>query len=137
MPVMPPKMALKVFVKTLGCKVNSFDSHAIENQFKALGWQLADSPVGAAVSVVNTCSVTQNADKEARYLARRFRKENPDGLVVMMGCYAQTDSARLDTMSEIDVIVPNEAKEQTVEFVLRQLELRKRCQINSPATVFA
>ncbi|MCX6124636.1 MAG: tRNA (N(6)-L-threonylcarbamoyladenosine(37)-C(2))-methylthiotransferase MtaB [Proteobacteria bacterium] len=107
------------------CKVNSFDSHAIENQFKALGWQLADSPVGAAVSVVNTCSVTQNADKEARYLARRFRKENPDGLVVMMGCYAQTDSARLDSMSEIDVIVPNEAKEQTVEFVLQQLETKR------------
>lgn len=116
----------RIFVKTLGCKVNTFDSHALENQFKALGWELADSAEGADVAVVNTCSVTANADKEARYLARRFRRENPDALVVMTGCYAQTDSARLQEMHEVDVIVPNEVKEQTVSFVVEQLDARRR-----------
>lgn len=115
----------RIYVKTLGCKVNTFDSHALENQFKALGWQLAESARLAEVAVVNTCSVTANADKEARYLARRFRRENPDALVVMTGCYAQTDSTRLSSMDEIDVVIPNEVKEQTVPFVLEQLEARR------------
>ncbi|MCX6128697.1 MAG: hypothetical protein NTX25_06480 [Proteobacteria bacterium] len=57
-----------VYVKTLGCKVNTYDTHAIENQFKALGYDLVDSPDAATVSVLNTCSVTETADKEARYL---------------------------------------------------------------------
>jgi threonylcarbamoyladenosine tRNA methylthiotransferase MtaB len=114
-----------IYVKTLGCKVNTFDSHAIENQFKAIGYQLVDDPALASISVVNTCSVTENADKEARYLARRFRRSNADSLIVMTGCYAQTDSSRLMTMNEIDVIVPNEAKEHLVPFVQEQLRARR------------
>lgn len=115
----------KIYVKTLGCKVNTFDSHAIENQFKAVGYQLVDDPSEATISVVNTCSVTQNADKEARYLARRFRRENAESFVVMTGCYAQTDSNRLLGMDEINVVVPNEAKEQLVPFVQEQLRAHR------------
>ncbi len=114
-----------IYVKTLGCKVNTFDSHAIENQFKAVGYQLVDDPALATINVVNTCSVTNNADKEARYLARRFRRENADSLVVMTGCYAQTDSSRLMSMDEIDVVVPNEVKDQIVPFVQEQLRARR------------
>ena len=114
-----------IYVKTLGCKVNTFDGHAIENQFKAIGYELVDDPSKATINVVNTCSVTQNADKEARYLARRFRRESGDGLIVMTGCYAQTDSQRLMSMDEIDVVVPNEAKDQLVPFVQEQLRARR------------
>jgi threonylcarbamoyladenosine tRNA methylthiotransferase MtaB len=114
-----------IYVKTLGCKVNTFDGHAIENQFKAIGYELVDDPAKASISVVNTCSVTQNADKEARYLARRYRRESSDGLIVMTGCYAQTDSQRLVAMDEIDVVVPNEVKDQLVPFVQEQLRARR------------
>lgn len=106
-----------VYVKTLGCKVNAFDGHAIENQFRARGYELLSSPDGADVTVVNTCSVTANAGREARYLARRLRKSNPKSVVVFTGCYAQTDSARLVAMDEIDLVVPNESKERLVEIV--------------------
>jgi threonylcarbamoyladenosine tRNA methylthiotransferase MtaB len=115
----------KIFVKTLGCKVNTFDSHAIENQFKSVGYELVSDPSEATINIVNTCSVTQNADKEARYLARRFRRDNADSFVVMTGCYAQTDSSRLLGMNEIDVVVPNEAKESLVPFVQEQLRARR------------
>ncbi len=115
----------KIYVKTLGCKVNTFDSHAIENQFKAIGYELVDDPALATINIVNTCSVTNNADKEARYLARRFRRDSAESLVVMTGCYAQTDSARLADMDEVDVIVPNEAKDQLVAFVQRQLRAKR------------
>ena len=115
----------KVFVKTLGCKVNTFDSHALENQFKGAGYELVTNPCEATIKVVNTCSVTQNADKEARYLARRFRRDNSESFVVFTGCYAQTDSERLLKMNEIDVVVPNEAKENLVPFVKEQLRARR------------
>jgi threonylcarbamoyladenosine tRNA methylthiotransferase MtaB len=116
----------RVYIKTLGCKVNSFDSHALENQFKASKCLLVDTPELADIAVVNTCSVTANADKEARYLARRFRREAPSSLVVMTGCYAQTDSQRLSEMPDIDVVVPNDAKTDLVPFVLAQLDAKRR-----------
>lgn len=106
-----------VYVKTLGCKVNAFDSHALENQFRARGFELIHDPLGADVTVVNTCSVTANADREARYLARRFRRDNPATMIVFTGCYAQTDSARLVAMDEIDFVVPNEAKDRLAGLV--------------------
>ena len=115
----------KIFVKTLGCKVNTFDTHALENQFKDAGYEIVNDPAQATINVVNTCSVTQNADKEARYLARRFRRYNTDSFVVMTGCYAQTDSNRLVQMDEVDVVVPNEAKEDLVIFVQEQLRARR------------
>lgn len=116
-----------VYVKTLGCKVNTYDTHALENQFKELGYQLVDSPEAASVSVLNTCSVTENADKEARYLLRKFRRENPDAVVVATGCYAQTDSQRLVEMDEVDLVFPNQAKDQLATathsfFARRQLD---------------
>ncbi|RZA19967.1 MAG: tRNA (N(6)-L-threonylcarbamoyladenosine(37)-C(2))-methylthiotransferase MtaB [Proteobacteria bacterium] len=114
----------KLYIKTLGCKVNTYDTHALENQFKALGYDTVETPDLADVSVLNTCSVTENADKEARYLLRRFRRENPGAIVVATGCYAQTDSQRLVEMDEVDLVFPNETKdivaEATHAFVQRQ-----------------
>lgn len=103
-----------VYVKTLGCKVNTYDSHALETQFKALGYDLVDDPAAADISILNTCSVTNNADREARYLLRRFRRENPEALVAATGCYAQTDSARLVAMDEVDLVFPNQVKDEVV-----------------------
>jgi threonylcarbamoyladenosine tRNA methylthiotransferase MtaB len=101
----------------MGCKVNTFDSHALENQFKSNGYELVGPAQMADITVVNTCSVTQNADREARYFARRLRRENPTGKIIFTGCYAQTDSALLAEMDEIDFVVPNEAKERLVQLV--------------------
>jgi threonylcarbamoyladenosine tRNA methylthiotransferase MtaB len=113
-----------LYIKTLGCKVNTYDTHALENQFKALGYDIVESPDLATVSVLNTCSVTENADKEARYLLRRFRRENPKTIVVATGCYAQTDSQRLVDMDEVDLVFPNQTKDivavATHDFVKRQ-----------------
>ncbi len=114
-----------VYVKTLGCKVNTFDGHAIENQFKAKGYELTSNPDHADVTVVNTCSVTANADKEARYLARRLRRDSPETVLIFTGCYAQTDSARLAAMDEVDFVIPNEVKDKLVEIVDQGISLKK------------
>lgn len=113
----PSGAAPRVFIKSMGCKVNTFDGNAIGNQFRAQGYTLVDSPGDANITVLNTCSVTSAADREARYLIRRYRRENPDTKLVVTGCYAQTDSARLTGMGEVDFVVPNQAKEQLVQLV--------------------
>lgn len=115
-----------VFIKTLGCKVNTYDTQALEQQFLKLGYQIVDNPEGAAVTVINTCSVTENADKEARYLARRFRRDNPETLLVATGCYAQTDSARLVEMSEIDLVFPNQWKDTVASASAHALSLKQQ-----------
>ncbi|MFK7872606.1 MAG: tRNA (N(6)-L-threonylcarbamoyladenosine(37)-C(2))-methylthiotransferase MtaB [Oligoflexales bacterium] len=109
-----------VYVKTLGCKVNSFDSHAIENQFQALGWELRDSAEAADVFIVNSCSVTENAEKEARYWIRRNQREHPDSLKVITGCYAQIDSKTIADLEYVDVVIPNEIKASAAELISKR-----------------
>lgn len=121
-----------VYVKTLGCKVNTFDSHALENQFKALGYHLADSAADADITILNTCSVTANADREARSQLRRMRRENADALVIATGCYAQTDSAKLAAMPEVDLVIPNESKELLTDLVARH-QTRKEMHTSVPS----
>lgn len=114
----------QIFIKTLGCKVNSYDSHALENQFRAQGFAISEAQTDADITVINTCSVTANAEKEARYLARRFKRENPETFVVLTGCYAQVDSANLAELADVDFVVPNEVKEQAAAFIKQSFAKR-------------
>ncbi len=105
------------FIKTLGCKVNTFDTDAIHQKMLKAGHTNTAQVENADVVIVNTCSVTHNADKEARYLARSIRKQNPNTCLVFTGCYAQTDSAKLVSMPEINLVIPNEVKDKLPEQV--------------------
>ena len=118
-----------VYVKTLGCKVNTFDGNVLENQFLDQGYARSTEGQAADVTVINTCSVTANADKEARYLARRIRRDNPKTLIVFTGCYAQTDSAALAAMEEIDLVIPNEVKDQLYNIVTRGIDARSKGEV--------
>lgn len=100
----------KVFIKTLGCKSNSFDSSAMAAQLVAKGFEIVTDAKIADVTLVNTCSVTSRAEKEARHLLRRYQNDNPKSLRIVTGCYAQTDSAGLSSMAEVDWVVPNSVK---------------------------
>ena len=115
-----------VYFKTLGCKVNSFDSDALSHGFHEAGYDGKPTVGDADVVVVNTCSVTAKADREARYLARRIKRENPAAFVVFTGCYAQTDAAALLALDDIDLVIPNESKEELVSLVGDALSSRNR-----------
>lgn len=110
-----------IFVKTLGCKVNAFDSHVLAYQFQQRGFVVGDQVEQARVIVINSCSVTANADKEALYYARKFRRQNQRALLVITGCYAQTNSSYLSRYPEIDFVVPNDHKPQLVTLVCQRL----------------
>ena len=92
------------------------DSNALANQFKDRGYEITESQENSDISVINSCSVTQNAEKDARYLLRRFKRENPNSKRIITGCYAQIDSANLAELDEVDFVVPN-AKESLVDII--------------------
>ncbi len=124
---------MRVFIKTLGCKVNAFDAQVLHKQFSDQGFEVLDSPLHADVTVINTCSVTQQAEKEALYLLRRYQRENPTALRVVTGCYAQIASDALAQRSEIDCVIPNEQKNLVVPTVVEHLAARQRGDSLMPA----
>jgi threonylcarbamoyladenosine tRNA methylthiotransferase MtaB len=98
------KTALKVAFATLGCKVNQYDTATMETALRG-GGEIVPFAPGADVYVVNTCTVTDRAAAESRQLARRARRFNPAGRVVVTGCHAQTSGAALAALSEVDHVI--------------------------------
>ena len=121
----------KVAFLTLGCKVNSYETEAMQTLFVGAGAVLVDFQETADIYVVNTCSVTNMADRKSRQMLHRAKKKNPDAIVVAAGCYAQT--ADEETMKEtgIDVVIGNNQKKQIVEILARYIqgEENKRLEI--------
>ncbi len=104
----------KVFIKTLGCKVNTYDGDSLITELKKRGYVIVDDAGQADIAILNSCSVTTEADKESRYILRRYRRDNPKGTIVATGCYAQTDSHALAAMDEVDLVIPNTEKQDFV-----------------------
>ena len=111
-----------VFIKTLGCKVNAFDSHALNFQLRKGGFELSEDATRAEVTIINSCSVTARAEQEALYYARRLRRLNPQSFLVITGCYAQTNSGPLSEHPDIDFVVPNTHKPELVALLNARLQ---------------
>lgn len=95
---------------TLGCKLNQFDTAAIEGELVRRGFQAEDDVSRAAVVVINTCTVTGKADSEARKRIRRVRRENPDCRLLVTGCYAELDPEAIRAIEGVDRVFGNRDK---------------------------
>lgn len=108
-------------IVTLGCKLNQADSSALEMRLRGLGLQRAGtaalSEPPADIVVLNTCTVTGGADREARQLSRRLRRENPRAALILTGCYAERDRAALLALPGIDHVVGMEGQALAVEAI--------------------
>ncbi len=91
---------------TLGCKLNQADSAGIESRLRALGMARAGEDAAADLVVLNTCTVTHLADREARQIARRLRRANPVATIIATGCYATRDPEALRSVPGLDHLVP-------------------------------
>ena len=102
---------------TLGCKLNTYDTQWYSEQFVAQGYR--EVPFGelADVTVVNTCTVTGQGDAQSRQALRKANRISPDGLVVAVGCYAQTDPEGLSEMPEVDLVVGTTERTQLIDLV--------------------
>ena len=107
----------KVAFYTLGCKVNQYETESIKNQLIKKGYEEVSFEDKADIYIVNSCTVTSVADRKTRNMLRRAKKINPDGAVIVTGCYAQTNSKELLEMEDIDYVVGNTDKSGIVNFI--------------------
>ncbi len=115
---------MRVAITTLGCKVNQYDTAVIERRFDERGWSRVGFDDTADAYVVNSCTVTDRADADARRLARRARRKNPDARVVMTGCYAQTSPDEVSALGEVDYVVGLGRLDDLLSAVEGELEQR-------------
>jgi threonylcarbamoyladenosine tRNA methylthiotransferase MtaB len=107
---------------TLGCKLNRFDSAALEGELIRRGFRPEADIAGSAVVIVNTCTVTSSADADSRKLIRRIRRINPSCRLLVTGCYAERDPEAVRSLTGVDLIVGN-AEKKDVPSVLDRLGL--------------
>jgi len=102
---------------TLGCKVNQYDTAAILNMLSRDGYREVPFPEEADIYVINTCTVTQKADAEARNYISRAKRINPDGVVIVTGCYAQVSPREIESVRGVDYILGNSDKFSLIEAI--------------------
>lgn len=100
----------KVGVTTMGCKVNTFESELISETLKSDDWGVVPANEFADMYIINTCTVTQEADRQARREVRKVIKKNPEAMVVVTGCYAQMDAEACAAIPGVDLVVGNDKK---------------------------
>ena len=111
----------KVALHNLGCKVNAYELEAMEQMLREAGYEIVPFAPGADVYIINTCTVTNIADRKSRQMLHRARKLNPEAIVIAAGCYvqAQKDQEKID--QAIDIVLGNNRK-QDLLFILENYE---------------
>lgn len=107
-------MQKKVALRSLGCKVNSYETEAMGEMLANHGYEIVPFKEGADIYIINTCTVTNIADRKSRQMLHKARKMNRDAVVVAVGCYAQAFSDDLEIDEAVDVIVGNDMKKEIV-----------------------
>ena len=120
---MTPQTRCTVAINTHGCKLNQADSQQLARQFQEAGFVLIQSSAQADVVVLNSCTVTANADSKARSYLRRTRRANPNALVVATGCYAERARDDLLEMDEVSLVLDNRNKQHLVATVAANLNI--------------
>jgi threonylcarbamoyladenosine tRNA methylthiotransferase MtaB len=110
---------------TLGCKVNFYDTEAIWQKFKNAGYEQVDFEQTADVYVINTCTVTNTGDKKSRQMIRRAIRRNPDAIVAVTGCYAQTSPAEILAIPGVDLVIGTQDRENIIPLV-KQFETERK-----------
>ena len=107
---------------TLGCKVNTYETEAMQQLMEAAGYRCVDFGEKADIYIINTCSVTNIADRKSRQMLHRARKMNEDAIVVAAGCYVESAKKRIDEDLSIDIIVGNNNKNEIVNIINEYLQ---------------
>ena len=107
---------------TLGCKVNTYETEAMQQLMEAAGYRCVDFSEKADIYIINTCSVTNIADRKSRQMLHRARKMNEDAIVVAAGCYVESAKDRIDEDLSIDIIVGNNNKNEIVNIINEYLQ---------------
>ena len=107
---------------TLGCKVNQYETNAMEQQFIKNNYKIVENTQKADIYVINTCTVTNMAERKSRQMLRRVKEINPSAVLVVCGCYAQVAKNELEQIPEIDIILGINEKNEIVQIVENYME---------------
>lgn len=102
---------------TLGCKVNQYETNAMEQQFIQNGYKIVENTEKADIYVINTCTVTNMADRKSRQMLRRVKEINKSAIIVVCGCYAQVAKSEIQQIPEVDIILGINEKNKIVQIV--------------------
>ncbi len=101
----------------LGCKVNTYEIEMMQQNARKAGWKIVEFTQKADVYVINTCSVTNIADRKSRQMLHKAKKTNPEAIVVAVGCYAQTDTKGALSDEAVDLVIGNNHKEKLIDII--------------------
>lgn len=110
---------------TLGCKVNHYETEAIWNLFKQAGYEQKPFEEKADVYVINTCTVTNTGDKKSRQVIRRAIRRNPDAVICVTGCYAQTSPAEIMAIDGVDIVVGTQGRSKLIDYIEQYRQSRE------------
>lgn len=108
---------MKSFYYTFGCKVNQYETENIKEAMLSQGYEATDDHAEAEVCIINTCTVTAQSDSKCRQLIHKIRKDNPECLIVLAGCFPQAFEKQATEMSECDIIVGTGAKKEIPQLI--------------------
>jgi len=136
--VNPSKLKASFF--TLGCRLNQAETALIGNSFRQKGYALVEFGQPADVCVINSCTVTEQADAKCRQLVRQVLRKNPETFVAVVGCYAQIGAEALRTIDGVDLIVGTQDKLRVIDFIddpikLPEPQIVKSRMTNAPFTI--
>ena len=125
---------MKVAFKTLGCKLNYSETSSISREFVKKGYEKVSFDDASDIYVINTCSVTQNADKEFKYLVNKVKRKNPNSSVVAIGCYAQLKPKKISEIPGVDLVLGADKKFDILNYLNLEDQDNNNihsCEINS------
>ncbi len=108
---------MKVSFYTLGCKVNQYETQMIRERFESAGYETVEKEEQADICIINTCTVTNLSDRKSRQRIRRVRDRNENALIVVTGCYAQTNAETAASIPGVSIVVGTNEKSRIVDFV--------------------
>ncbi|WP_244648383.1 tRNA (N(6)-L-threonylcarbamoyladenosine(37)-C(2))-methylthiotransferase MtaB [Ruminiclostridium herbifermentans] len=114
---------------TLGCKVNQYESEAVSSIFEQNGYEVVPFEQSSDVYIINTCTVTSLSDRKSRQSIRKAKKNNPNAIVVVMGCYAQTSSNEILKIPEVNMVIGTKDRDKILDYINRIEE--GECKINA------
>lgn len=112
----------KVALHNLGCKVNAYETEAMQEMLEKNGYEIVPFKEGADIYIINTCTVTNMADRKSRQMLHRAKKMNPNALVVATGCYVQAKENSGEVDECIDVIIGNNKKKDLIEILEQHIQ---------------
>lgn len=111
---------------TLGCKVNQYETEAMSEMFKEKGYEITSFEQKSDIYIINTCTVTATGDKKSRQMIRRAKSTNPEGIIAVVGCYAQVAADEIAKIDGVDLVAGTNQKNRIVSLVEEYIEKQQK-----------